>query len=108
MKYGYIGLGNLGANCAACLVRDGFDVTVFDVNPDNAKALLEAGATWGDSAGDVASKVDHVITCLPSPAVTEKVLTEILPKMRKGASWIEMSTLGRDDVLRFADVATGY
>lgn len=108
MKYGYIGLGNLGANCAACLVRDGFDVTVFDVNPDNAKALLEAGATWGDSAGDVASKVDHVITCLPSPAVTEKVLTEILPKLRKGASWIEMSTLGRDDVLRFADVATGY
>lgn len=108
MKYGYIGLGNLGANCAACLVRDGFDVTVFDVNPDNAKALLEAGATWGDSAGEVASKVDHVITCLPSPAVTEKVLTEILPKMRKGASWIEMSTLGRDDVLRFADVATGH
>ena len=108
MKYGYIGLGNLGANCAACLVRDGFDVTVFDVTPDNAKALLEAGATWGDSAGDVASKVDHVITCLPSPAVTEKVLTEILPKMRKGASWIEMSTLGRDDVLRFADVATGH
>ncbi len=108
MKYGYIGLGNLGANCAACLVRDGFDVTVFDVNPDNAKALLEAGATWGDSAGDVASKVDHVITCLPSPAVTEKVLTEILPKLRKGASWIEMSTLGRDDVLRFADVATGH
>ena len=108
MKYGYIGLGNLGANCAACLVRDGFDVTVFDVNPDNTKALLEAGATWGDSAGDVASKVDHVITCLPSPAVTEKVLTEILPKMRKGASWIEMSTLGRDDVLRFADVATGH
>jgi 3-hydroxyisobutyrate dehydrogenase len=108
MKYGYIGLGNLGANCAACLVRDGFDVTVFDVNPDSAKALLEAGATWGDSAGDVASKVDHVITCLPSPAVTEKVLTEILPKMRKGASWIEMSTLGRDDVLRFADVATGH
>lgn len=108
MKYGYIGLGNLGANCAACLVRDGFDVTVFDVNPDNAKALLETGATWGDSAGDVASKVDHVITCLPSPAVTEKVLTEILPKMRKGASWIEMSTLGRDDVLRFADVATGH
>ena len=108
MKYGYIGLGNLGANCAACLVRDGFDVTVFDVHPDNAKALLKAGATWGDSAGDVASKVDHVITCLPSPAVTEKVLTEILPKMRKGASWIEMSTLGRDDVLRFADVATGH
>jgi 3-hydroxyisobutyrate dehydrogenase len=105
MKYGYIGLGNLGANCAACLVRDGFDVTVFDVNPDNAKALLAAGATWANSAAEVAQNVDHVITCLPSPSVTQKVLSEILPAMRDGASWIEMSTLGRDDVLRFAEVA---
>jgi 3-hydroxyisobutyrate dehydrogenase len=108
MKYGYIGLGNLGANCAACLVRDGFDVTVFDVNPDNAKALLAAGATWANSAAEVAQNVDHVITCLPSPSVTQKVLSEILPAMRDGASWIEMSTLGRDDVLRFAEVAKGH
>jgi 3-hydroxyisobutyrate dehydrogenase len=108
MKYGYIGLGNLGANCAACLVRDGFDVTVFDVNPENAKALLAAGATWANSAAEVAQNVDHVITCLPSPSVTQKVLSEILPAMRDGASWIEMSTLGRDDVLRFAEVAKGH
>jgi 3-hydroxyisobutyrate dehydrogenase len=108
MKYGYIGLGNLGANCAACLVRDGFDVTVFDVNPDNAKALLAAGATWANSAAEVAQNVDHVITCLPSPSVTQKVLSEILPAMRDGASWIEMSTLGRDDVLRFAEVAKDH
>jgi 3-hydroxyisobutyrate dehydrogenase len=108
MKYGYIGLGNLGANCAACLVLDGFDVTVFDVNPDNAKALLAAGATWANSAAEVAQNVDHVITCLPSPSVTQKVLSEILPAMRDAASWIEMSTLGRDDVLRFAEVAKGH
>lgn len=108
MKYGYIGLGNLGANCAACLLRDGFDVTVFDVNKNNATRLLERGATWAESAAEVAAGVDHVITCLPSPAVTEKVLAEILPAMREGASWIEMSTLGRDDVLRFADIASNH
>lgn len=108
MKYGYIGLGNLGANCAACLLRDGFDVTVFDVNKNNATRLLEQGAAWADSAAEVAAGVDHVITCLPSPAVTEKVLTEILPALRAGASWIEMSTLGRDDVLRFADIAANH
>ena len=105
MHYGYIGLGNLGAACAGCLVKDGFKVTVYDLNPKLAEPLVAAGATLAASAEDLAASVDHVITCLPSPAVSERVLRNILPQMRKGASWVEMSTLGRDEVLRLAAVA---
>ena len=101
MHYGYIGLGNLGAACAGCLVRGGFQVTVHDLNP----ALTVPGATRASSAEEVAAAVDHVITCLPSPAVSERVLRAILPHMRKAATWVEMSTLGRDEVLRLAAVA---
>lgn len=39
MHYGYIGLGNLGANCAACLRRAGFDMTVHDLNRSLADLL---------------------------------------------------------------------
>jgi 3-hydroxyisobutyrate dehydrogenase len=105
MHYGYIGLGNLGANCAGCLLRAGFDLTVNDVNRAAAEGLIGMGAEWADSAADLAARVDHVITCLPSPAVSERVLAAILPAMKPGASWIEMSTLGRDDVLRLAKIA---
>ena len=105
MHYGYIGLGNLGASCAACLIKAGFQVTVFDLNPDLAAPLLALGASVAPSAADLAGQVDHVITCLPSPAVSEKVLRGILPQMKPGASWLEMSTLGRDDVLRLGEVA---
>ncbi|MEI6097839.1 MAG: NAD(P)-dependent oxidoreductase [Alphaproteobacteria bacterium] len=104
MHYGYIGLGNLGAACAACLVKGGFQVTVFDLNPN----LAVAGATRAASATELAAQVDHVITCLPSPAVSERVLANILPHMNKHASWIEMSTLGRDDVLGLAALAEGH
>lgn len=103
--YGYIGLGNLGANCAACLLRAGMQVTVFDLNPDLATRLVAMGAVLAPSAESLAGSVDHVITCLPSPAVSERVLRGILPVMRPGASWVEMSTLGRDDVLRLGAVA---
>ncbi|HMS96815.1 MAG TPA: NAD(P)-binding domain-containing protein, partial [Tabrizicola sp.] len=41
-----------------------------------------------NSAEELAASVDHVITCLPSPVVSEKVLKNILPHMRKGASWV--------------------
>ena len=108
MHYGYIGLGNLGANCAACLMRAGIQVTVTDLNKNAAKPLLDAGATWADSAEELAASVDHVITCLPSPAVSERVASVMLPVMRKGAHWIEMSTLGREEVLNFALKAAQY
>ena len=105
MRYGYIGLGNLGANCVGCLLRAGFDLTVNDASRNAAEGLIGQGARWADSAADLAAGVDHVITCLPSPAVSEQVLRAILPEMRPGATWIEMSTLGRDDVLRLAGLA---
>ena len=105
MHYGYIGLGNLGAACAGCLLKAGFKVTVYDLNPKLAEPLLAMGARLAPSAEALAAGVDHVITCLPSPVVSEKVLRSILPQMRSGAHWLEMSTLGRDEVLALVAVA---
>ncbi len=105
MHYGYIGLGNLGAACAGCLLRDNFRVTVFDLNPALAAPLVAKGAVLASSAEALAAEVDHVITCLPSPAISERVLRSILPQMKPGANWVEMSTLGRDEVLKLAAVA---
>jgi 3-hydroxyisobutyrate dehydrogenase len=85
----------------------GFKVTVFDLNAKLADPLIAKGATLAKSAEELAASVDHVITCLPSPAVSERVLRNILPHMRKGASWVEMSTLGRDEVLKLGAVAAG-
>lgn len=105
MHYGYIGLGNLGANCAACLLRAGMQVTVFDLDPGLAARLVGMGAVLAPDAAVLAGSVDHVITCLPSPAVSERVLRAILPAMKPGATWLEMSTLGREDVLRLGALA---
>ncbi|MDX8352628.1 NAD(P)-dependent oxidoreductase [Cognatiyoonia sp. IB215182] len=108
MHYGYIGLGNLGANCAACLRRAGMELTVTDLNREAADVLLELGCDWADTPEEVAEAADHVITCLPSPAISEQVLDRILPMMRAGSHWIEMSTLGRDQMLAFAAKACAH
>ncbi|WP_213683591.1 NAD(P)-dependent oxidoreductase [Roseicyclus sp.] len=105
MNYGYIGLGNLGGHIAASLIRAGHQVTVYDRDPSLALRLSEMGATVAGSAAEVAAATDHVFTCLPSPAVSELVLAEILPKMKPGATWIENSTLGRDDIVRLGAIA---
>ncbi len=105
MKYGYVGLGNLGGHIAACLQKAGFELVVHDLDRANGERHVKAGATWAASAADVARQVDHVFTCLPSPAISERVLAQILPAMKQGASWIENSTLGRDDIVRLAALA---
>ena len=105
MRYGYIGLGNLGGKLAASLIRAGFDVTVFDRDPAAAQRMAAMGATVAPSLMKLAAEVDHVFTCLPSAQASEAVLAQILPMMKPGATWIENSTLGRDDVLRLAHLA---
>ena len=108
MKYGYIGLGNLGGHIAMSLVKAGFDMTVNDIDHSLGVRHINAGAKWADSPRGLASVVDHVFTCLPSPAVSEKVLTQVLQTLKPGSTWIENSTLGRDEIIRLSDVATRH
>lgn len=105
MRYGYIGLGNLGASLAGNLLGGGFPLTVTDLDRNRAAALEARGARWAESPKTVAAQCDAVITCLPSPAVSELVLCGrdgILAGMANGGAWLEMSTLGRSDILRLA------
>ena len=105
MRYGFVGLGHLGAPLASNLLRAGFALTVHDRNKQTAGSLLGGGADWADSPRAVAERSDAVITCLPSPVVSEQVLTGndgILAGLRRGGAWIEMSTLGREEILRLA------
>ena len=105
MKYGYIGLGNLGGHLAASLIRAGHEVVVYDRNGALAERHAALGAGVATSPAELAAQVDHVFTCLPSPAASEAVLAQMLPAMRPGATWVENSTLGREDVLRLAGLA---
>ena len=108
MRYGFIGLGHLGAHLAMSLRRNGFELTIHDLDKAAATSLFEAGAVWGETPKAVAVASDAVITCLPSPKVSEAVLTGadgILDGLKSGDAWIEMSTLGRDETLRLAAIA---
>jgi len=107
-RYGFIGLGNLGQALAASLRRAGFDVVVHDIDHKAAKPLLAAGAAWADSPRALAERVEAALTCLPSPAVSERVLTGpngLLSGLDPGSTWIEMGTNDPDSIQRLASLA---
>ena len=86
MQYGFIGLGNLGAQLCRNLLDNGVAVTVSDINPAGAEKLISAGAKWAETPQALAASADAVFTCLPSPEVSEKVLRQLLETMRPGTT----------------------
>ena len=102
MKIGFIGLGNVGGKLAGSLIRNGEDVTVFDLNAEFVAAKVAEGAKASDSAAHVMQICDAVITCLPSPAACDAVVAEMLPHVGPGKIWMEMSTTDAEEVKRLA------
>ncbi len=112
MKIGFIGLGNVGAKLAGSLLRNGFALTVRDLDRTAAAPFLEGGAGWAETPKDMAEAVDLVITCLPSPAASAAVLEAadgVLAGLAPGKLWAEMSTTDEAEVRRLGALvaATG-
>ncbi len=114
MHVGFIGLGNVGAQLAGSLLRNGIQLTVRDLDKNAAAPLLDKGALFGESAAVMATDCDILITCLPSPAASAAVMEGndgILQGMTPGTIWAEMSTTDDTEVKRLAakiTAAGGY
>jgi 2-hydroxy-3-oxopropionate reductase len=95
-KIGFIGLGIMGKPMARNLLKAGYPLTVYDIVPDKAEEVVEAGAKAGSSSKDVAEKSEIVITMLPnSPEVKEAVLGKngVLEGAKPGTILIDMSSI---------------
>lgn len=102
-RIGFIGLGNVGSKLAGSILRNGFDLTVRDLDKQAAAALLDRGARWADSPRQMAEAVDIVVTCLPSPGICRTVMEAgdgVLAGLCPGKIWAEMSTTDATEVQR--------
>jgi 3-hydroxyisobutyrate dehydrogenase len=106
---GFIGLGNVGGKLAGSLLRNGYAVTVRDLDRTAAEPFLAEGAHWADSPAEMARACDLVITCLPSPAASAAVMEGedgILTALGPSKIWAEMSTTDEAEVKRLGALVT--
>lgn len=96
MKIGFIGLGNVGSKLAGSLLRNGFDLTVIDLDEALVAEFVAAGAKAGTTPAELMAASDIVVTSLPSPAASDAVLDQMLPEICEGKVWLEMSTTDAD------------
>ena len=103
MKIGFIGLGNVGAKLAGSLLRNGFDLTVRDVDQNLTDQFKNLGAKVANSGRELAKQVDLIITSLPSLKVSAEVMEAengVLEGLSENKIWLEMSTTDEAEVKR--------
>jgi 3-hydroxyisobutyrate dehydrogenase len=108
VNVGFVGLGNLGRQLAASLLRAGFPLCVCDLDATAVAGLVAAGASSAASPRAVAEVSDCVITCLPSPPAVSEVVSGpdgVIAGLRPGGTWIDMSTNDPHELERLAALA---
>ena len=104
MKVGFIGLGNVGSKLSGSLLRNGVDLMIHDLDDTRVSDFVARGATRGKSPADLMENCDIVITCLPSPTISAAVVDQMLPHVREGKIWLEMSTTDEAEVKRLGNM----
>ncbi|RWB35239.1 3-hydroxyisobutyrate dehydrogenase [Mesorhizobium sp.] len=89
----FIGLGNMGNPMAANLVKAGYAVHGFDLMPENLVIAKEHGVVVMANAVAAVKEADVVITMLPAGRHVLSVYEDIAPKAKKGALFIDSSTI---------------
>ncbi len=93
---GFIGVGNMGNPMAANVLKAGFPMTVFDLNPKAMENLVKGGAKAAGSAGEVVDNSDVVFTSLPASGDVEKAYLGpggLIERAKPGTILIDLSSV---------------
>ena len=84
MQLGMIGLGRMGGNMARRLMHGGHTCAVFDLNPQNVKALEDDGATGAASLDEFIGRLEPpraVWLMVPAGDPTEQTVNAVAERL---------------------------
>lgn len=71
---GWIGTGVMGSSMCMHIVKAGFNVFVYNRTREKASGLINKGAAWVDSAGEMAGKSDIIFSIVGYPKDVEETI----------------------------------
>ena len=104
---GFIGLGIMGSSMAGHLLTAGYPVNVYNRSKEKTNALVERGAKWCETVGDLAAASNVIITMVGYPSDVEEIYFgdgKILDRA-KNAYLIDMTTSSPSLAARIAQEA---
>jgi 3-hydroxyisobutyrate dehydrogenase len=108
MRVTVLGMGAMGAGMAQSLLREGFDVTVWNRTVERSEPLADDGATVALDPTAAVADADVVVAMLFDTAATLDVMATVLPTMREGAVFVQCATVGLEGAEQTAAVAAEH
>ena len=100
-----LGTGIMGSAMARNIAGAGHAVRAWNRTISRAQPLVDDGIEVAPTATAAVEGADVVITMLFDGAAVAEVMRETAPAMRPGAAWLQMTTVGPDDVAGLAAIA---
>src|ERR671921_827638 len=101
LRAGFIGLGAMGAPMAKRIVSAGFDLSVFDVRPENADPLVDLEATRAGSPREAAEGAEALVLMVVNAEQAENALfgeDGAAETLSPESTVVVMSTIGPEAV----------
>ncbi|MFC7688119.1 NAD(P)-dependent oxidoreductase [Ureibacillus sp. GCM10028918] len=93
---GVIGCGLMGSGIAKNLLKNNYEVTIYDINDDAVRNLVNQGAIAASNPEELASQVDYLILSLTSPELVKQLVLDedrgVLYRMNQDKFILDMST----------------
>ena len=74
LKVGFIGIGNMGMAMAKSLVKNGFPVTVFDLNQNAVAEIKTLGAFAADSPSELSRSCDSIVSMVRDESQIDQII----------------------------------
>lgn len=91
-RIGIVGLGLVGSALSERLLAADYQVSGFDIIPEQGARLVSAGGTALESAGAVAAAEEVILLSLPTLAISKRVVEEMMPELRSGQLIVDTTT----------------
>jgi 3-hydroxyisobutyrate dehydrogenase-like beta-hydroxyacid dehydrogenase len=112
MKVAFIGLGNMGAGIAGCILKAGFDTVVYNRTRAKMEPFLAKGAKGAADVKDAVKDADVVITSLMDDKSVLENVKAFVGAMKPGAVHVGVTTVSpecSDEAAKIhADAGTSY
>ncbi len=92
---GFIGLGGMGRGLVKNLLKQGFEVTAFDIDDEALARVVAQGAVAARDVASLAAEVDILAICVTTAEVVQALMLgdgRALAKMRKGSVLLDHTT----------------
>ena len=100
-RVGLIGIGDMGSGMAENILKNGHELVVYDLRPEQLEPFVEQGAYAAKNLGEVGERSDFVFVMVMNGDQIKAILNNGL-NMKPGSTFICTATILRSELIEIA------